>query len=86
MLLGRKGLPFRGQLESLTNPYQNIGNFLELLKFLSQYDSTIKEHLEKGTTKHQQPATKRSEKPGPRTWLKIYHLNNDSHFTKGKKL
>ena len=65
ILLGRHGLLFRGQRESLTNPYQIIDNFLKILKFLSQYDSTIQQHLEKVTTQHQQLATKRSEKPGP---------------------
>ena len=43
ILLGRHGLPFRGHRESLASPYQNTGKFLELLKFLSQNDSTIKE-------------------------------------------
>ena len=38
---------------------------MELLKFLSQYDSTIKDHLNKVTTQHQQLAAKFSEKPGP---------------------
>ncbi len=31
--------------ESLAIPLQNTGNFLELLKFLSQYDSRIEERL-----------------------------------------
>ena len=34
------------------------------MKFLSECDSTIKEHLEKATAQHQQLATKRSEKSG----------------------
>ena len=79
ILLGRQGLPFRGHRESLSNPYQNTGNFLELLKFLSPYDSTIKEHLQKVTTEQQQLAAKCSEKPGPiGPGSRLTFLSNDS--------
>ena len=47
MFLGRQGLALRGHRESLMHETQNSGNFLELLKLLSQYDTTIKDHLEK---------------------------------------
>ena len=47
MFLGRQGLALRGHRESLMRETQNSGNFLELLKLLSQHDTTIKDHLEK---------------------------------------
>ena len=49
MFLGRQGLALRGHRETLMHVHetQNCGNFLELLKLLSQYDNTMKDHLEK---------------------------------------
>ena len=47
MFLGRQGLAYRGHRESLMQETKNCGNFLELLKLLSQYDTTMKDHLEK---------------------------------------
>lgn len=43
MFLAKQNLPFRGHRESLTEG--NSGNFLELVKFLGQYDPVIREHL-----------------------------------------
>ena len=45
--LGRQRLAKRGHRESLMQETQNCGNFLELLKLLSQYDTIMKDHLEK---------------------------------------
>ena len=47
ILLGKQGLSFRGHRESIGSEVLNTGNFLELLKHLSIYDVTIRDHLEK---------------------------------------
>lgn len=46
MHLSRQGLALRGHREKL-NSDSNAGNFLETLKFVSHYNSSLKEHLEK---------------------------------------
>ena len=46
VLLGNQGLAFRGHRESLTCT-DNTGNFIAVLEFLSIYDATIRDHLEK---------------------------------------
>jgi hypothetical protein len=46
--LGKQGLAIRGHRESITDgPEVNKGNFLESLNYLSTYDVTIENHLEK---------------------------------------
>ncbi|XP_028412950.1 uncharacterized protein LOC114535828 [Dendronephthya gigantea] len=47
LLLGKQGLAFRGHRESLDNPEINRGNYLETLDYLSIYDDTIHDHLER---------------------------------------
>ena len=47
VFLGKQGLAFRGHRESLDHPEVNKGNFLEALDYLSTYDVTIDNHLEK---------------------------------------
>jgi hypothetical protein len=47
-LIGKRGLSFRGSIEStytLENENVNHGNFLEILMLLSKYDLTLKNHL-----------------------------------------
>lgn len=44
LYLARQGMPFRGDVETLSS--QNRGNFLELVELFSKYDSVIKLHLE----------------------------------------
>ena len=56
--LGKQGLAFRGHRESLIDdPVANNGNFLESLNYLSAYDVTTANHLEK--VRNQQAMTKR---------------------------
>ena len=56
--LGKQGLAFRGHRESLIDePEANKGNFLESLNYLSAYDVTTANHLEK--VRNQQAMTKR---------------------------
>ena len=43
--LGERGLPFRGHCEKIGDPHN--GNFLGILELVSEYDSTLKEHLTK---------------------------------------
>ena len=46
--LGKQGLAFRGHRESLIDDSEaNKGNFLESLSYLSPYDITTANHLEK---------------------------------------
>ena len=52
IFLGKQGLSFRSHGESLTNAFDNNGNFLELLNLLSEYDAATKDHLSKVTTMH----------------------------------
>lgn len=47
-LIGKRGLSFRGSIESaytLENENVDHGNFLEILMLLSKYDLTLKNHL-----------------------------------------
>lgn len=47
-LIGKRGLSFRGSIESaytLENENVDHGNFLEILMLLSKYDMTLKTHL-----------------------------------------
>ena len=54
MLLGKQELAFRGHRESLASePDVNVGNFLEILKYLSGYDDVIEKHLDKVKTEHE---------------------------------
>ena len=53
MFLGKQGLAFRGHRESLASELLNTGNFLEVLKLLSAYDITIRDHLEKVRKQHE---------------------------------
>ena len=46
-LLGKQGLAFRGHRELLIDDSINTGNFLEALKYLSEYDPVLNSHLEK---------------------------------------
>ena len=46
--LAQQNIPFRGHREQLgTSASENPGNFLALLDFLSEYDSLIREHLDR---------------------------------------
>ena len=47
IFLGHQGLPMRGHKESLTEDSENLGNVLELLKVISNYDIPLQQHLEK---------------------------------------
>ena len=61
--LGKQGLAFRGHRESLIDdPVANNGNFLESLNYLSAYDVTTANHLEK--VRNQQAMTKRRKGGG----------------------
>ena len=44
MFLGHQGLPMRGHMTEYSD---NLGNFLELLKVISNYDIPLQQHLEK---------------------------------------
>ncbi|XP_066922182.1 zinc finger MYM-type protein 1-like [Clytia hemisphaerica] len=53
LLLGKQELAFRAHRESLFNdPSTNVGNFLEILKYLAVYDEIIAAHLEKVEKEH----------------------------------
>ena len=56
--LGRQGMALRGHRESLLDPNINTGNFLEALKYLADYDMTIRRHLEKVRQKQELLASK----------------------------
>ena len=48
ILLRKQELAFRGRRESLAaDPSVNTGNFLEILKYLAEYDDVIAAHIEK---------------------------------------
>ena len=78
--LGKQGLAFRGQRESLIDdPEANKGNFLESLNYLSAYDATTANHLEK--VRHQQAMTKRrkgGKKGAKGRGSKLTFLSNDT--------
>ena len=53
ILLEKQELAFRGHRESLAaDPSVNTGNFLEILKYLAEYDDGIAAHLEKVENEH----------------------------------
>ena len=53
IFLGKQGLAFRGHRESHASDLLNAGNFLEVLKLLSSYDVTIRDHFEKFRKEHE---------------------------------
>ena len=62
IFLGKQELAFRGRRESLANdPSVNIGNFLETLKYLANYDDVIATHLEKLENNHREMEEKKKE-------------------------
>ena len=78
--LGKQGLGFRGHRESLIDdPEANKGNFLESLNYLSAYDATTANHLEK--VGDQQAMTKRrkgGKKGAKGHGSKLTFLSNDT--------
>ena len=60
--LGKQGLSFRGHRESLGSEVLNTRNFLELLKYLSVYDITICDHLEKIRHNHEEMRKSQTKK------------------------
>ena len=78
--LGKQGLAFRGHRESLIDDSEAYkGNFLESLSYLSPYDITTANHLEK--VKNQQAMSKRSKggKKGAKgRGSKLTFLSNDT--------
>ena len=78
--LGKQGLAFRGHRESLIDdPVANNGNFLESLNYLSAYDVTTANHLEK--VRNQQAMTKRrkgGEKGAKGRSSKLTFLSNNT--------
>lgn len=53
MFLGKQEMAFLGHRESLaSDPSVNIGNFLEALKYLSNYNDVIAAHLKKVEIEH----------------------------------
>lgn len=78
--LGKQGLAFRGHRESLTDgPEANKGNFLESLNYLSIYDVTIDNHLEK--VRNQQALLRRrkgGKKGAKGRGSKLTFLSNDT--------
>ena len=45
IFLSHQGIPLRGHRESFTDDSANLGNFLEILKYLALYDVTMQKHL-----------------------------------------
>ena len=79
IFLGKQGLSFRGHRESLTNAFGNNGNFLELLKLMSEYDATTKDHLSKVTAIHRKVPEQRGGKRGAKgRGSKLTFLSKDS--------
>ena len=78
--LGKQGLSFRGYRESLIdNPEANKRNFLDSLNYLSAYDVTTANHLEK--VRNQQAMTKRrkrGKKVLKRRGSKLTFLSNNT--------
>ena len=55
IFLGKQELSFRGHRELLANyPSVNTGNFLETLKYLTNYDDVIATHLAKVENDHRE--------------------------------
>jgi len=48
LFIGRQGIPYRGKQEGIysLNENGNHGNFLELVKLVSNYDSILKQHID----------------------------------------
>ena len=79
IFLGKQGLSFRGHRESLTNAFGKNGNFLELLKLMSEYDATTKDHLSKVTAMHKKVPEQRGGKQGAKgRGSKLTFLSKDS--------
>ena len=79
IFLGKQGLSFRGHRESLTNAFANNGNLLELLKLMSEYDATTKDHLSKVTAMHKKVPEQRGGKQGAKgRGSKLMFLSKDS--------
>ena len=53
-LLGKQGFAFRGHRELLIDDSINTGNFLEALKYLSEYDPVLNSHLVKVKAQQQE--------------------------------
>lgn len=64
IFLGKQGLAFRGHRECLNHPALNTGNFLEALKYLSKYDSTTENHLEKAKIDQEMLDARQASKRG----------------------
>ena len=80
--LGRQGMALRGHRESLLDPNINTGNFLEALKYLADYDMTIRRHLEKVRQKQELLASKNGGAKGAKgRGSKLTFLSNDSQNT-----
>ena len=80
--LGRLGMALRGHRESLFDPDINTGNFLEALKYLADYDMTIRRHLEKVRQKQELLASKDGGAKGAKgRGSKLTFLSNDSQNT-----
>lgn len=75
ILIGKQGLAFRRYRESLANINSNNGNFFTVLEFLSIYDLTIRNHLEK--VRQQQELEKSAE-------LKVKGKCNKATKAKGR--
>ena len=77
--LGKQGLAFRGHRESLTDgPEVNKGNFLESLNYLSAYDVTIENHLEKVRNQQALSRTRKGGNKGAKgRGSKLTFLSND---------
>ena len=79
VFLGKQGLAFRGHRESLDHPEVNKGNFLEALDYLSTYDVTIDNHLEKVRKQQVLLKGRDGEKRGAKGWgAKLTFLSNDT--------
>ena len=60
ILLGKQDLAFRGHESSLASESSvNLGNFLEILKYLAKYDDVIAAHLEKVEDEHRRLESKK---------------------------
>ena len=82
IFFGKQWMAFRGHRESSLDLFLNAGNFLEALKFLSSYDSTIHNHLEKAKEFPLTSSTKVGEKRGAKDrGSEISFLNTLRGFT-----
>ena len=75
-------MALRGHRESLFDPNINTGNFLEALKYLADYDMTIRRHLKKVWQKQELLASKDGgAKDAKGRESKLTFLSNDSQNT-----